>query len=413
MAGRKRGTVRVRGKSISVVLDLGEHPWRKCPTPRCDGSKFVDSTTELACEQCGAQLDKPVLQRRRSWHSGYKTKGEANTALVAMLGQLDQGTFAAPSSTSVRDFVESTWLPGLDASDLRASTVDMYRRSVKRYVLPHLGSMRLRDVTPARLRMWIDGLKIAGLGDRTVEVAAVTCHKLLKAAMDLEMLPRNPADNRAVREAIPRGKAKVPTVWTAEQTRAFLAAQREDRLFALWRLAAMTGLRRGELAGLRWENVKIEEAALRIAATRVVVGYKVLDSEPKTEKGKRPVGLDAATVTALRQHRARQAEERLRAGEAWQDSGLVFVDELGVPYHPDRLTRMLAAKAKAAGLPTVKLHALRHGHATHALEAGVPMKVVQERLGHASIAITSDIYSHVSAAADQAAAAQVAAAVDG
>ena len=125
------------------------------------------------------------------------------------------------------------------------------------------------------------------------------------------------------------------------------------------------------------------------------------------------VGLDPATVTALRQHRTRQTEELFAFGKHREDERLVFVREDGEPYHPQRFTQMLAAKAEAAELPVVKLHALRHGHATVALEAGVPMKVVSERLGHSGIAITSDAYSHVTAATDRAAAAQVAAARDG
>jgi integrase len=367
----------------------------------------------MVCGQCGALLDLPVPRRRRAWHSGYKTRTEAKKALTAMLGEVDEGTFSEPTSTTLSEFVEKTWLPGIEAGDLRSPTVEMYRRSTRRYVLPHLGALRLRDVTPVELKMWLDGLKLAGIGDRTVEIAGVTCHKILKAATDLEVIPRNPADNDAVRDARPKAKAQVPTVWTAEQTRAFLDSQRDDRLFPLWRLASMTGLRRGELAGLRWRDIDLEAGELHVRETRVVVRYEVVASEPKTEKGKRAVGLDQATVAALRQHRSRQTEEMFAFGKRRSDDGLVFVREDGEPYHPQRFTQMLAAKAKAAGLPVVKLHALRHGHATVALEAGVPMKVVSERLGHSGIAITSDVYSHVTAATDRAAAAQAAAVVDG
>jgi len=357
--------------------------------------------------------DPKTGRTRQMWRGGFTSKKAAEKELGKVVASLDEGTYMAPSDLTVHDFAETTWLPGLRTSDLRESTVEMYERSVRRYVLPHLGGLRLRDVRPVRLKAWLDELKGWGIGDRTVEIAGITAHKLFKAAVDLEMIPRNPADNAAVREARPKARAPVPTVWTAEETRAFLDAQRDDRLFGLWRLAAMTGLRRGELAGLRWGDVDLDAGTLRVTATRVVVGYRVVESEPKTEKSRRTIGLDPATVAALRQHRARQAAERLAAGAAWEGSEHLFADALGHPYHPQRLTQMLAARAKAAGLPAVKLHALRHGHATHALEAGVPMKVVQERLGHSSIAITSDTYSHVSAAVDQAAAAKVAASVDG
>ncbi len=413
MAGRKRGSVRVRGNSISVVVDIGEQPWRKCPTPRCGGSVFTDSTSEMRCERCESLLELPVPQRRRSWYSGFKNKTAANKALTELLGQVDAGTFTEPSVLTVREYVETDWLPSLETSNLRESTVEMYRRSVKARLLPPLGSLRLRDVTPARLASWLEGLKAAGVGDRTVEVAGITAHKLFKSALDRELISRNPADNSAVRSARPKPKAKTPTIWTKEQTRAFLEAQRNDRLLALWRVATMTGLRRGELAGLRWCDVDLDAGTLRVAHTRVVVGYKVVDSTPKTESGSRVIGLDKATVAALKSHWAKQSAERLAAGELWKGGEYLFCDEMGLPYHPQRFTQMLKSRAKAAKLPPVKVHALRHGHATAGLESGIDMKVMSERLGHASIQITADTYQHVSAAVDQAAADAVAAAIDG
>jgi len=413
MNARKRGSVQVRGNSISVVLDLGEQPWRRCPTARCSGSVFTDSRGPLSCERCGGPLADPVPHRRRVWHSGFRTKAEANRALTRLLGSVDAGSFVEPSAVTLREFVETSWLPSLKAGTLRPSTVEMYQRSATRYVVARLGSVRLRDLTPARLTSWIDALKSEGVGARTVEIAAITAHKILKAALDLELIPRNPADNAAVRAARPHPKAKEPTVWSAEETRAFLAAQEGDRLFALWRLAAMTGLRRGELAGLTWSAVDLDAASLAVVATVVVVSGRAVPSSPKTAKSARVIGLDPATVAALRSHRATQAAERLRAGELWRDSDAVFCDELGRPYHPNILTRTLARQARAAGLPVVKLHALRHGHATHALEAGVDLTVMSARLGHSSVAITGDIYSHVTRATDSAAAARVAAAVDG
>ena len=374
-----RGSVIKRGDRWSVVIDLGRGP---------DG------------------------KRRREWHSGFPSEKAAEKERTRLLKSLDDGTHVAPVETTVTEFVTRTWLPGLAASSLRPTTVDMYDRSAHRYVLPHLGPLRLRDVTPVALKTWLDGLKAAGVGDRTVQIAGVTAHKMLKGAADLELIGRNPADNAAVREARPRTKARVPTVWTAEETRNFLNSQRDDRLFPLWRLATMTGLRRGEIAGLRWRDLDLEAGVLHVRQTRVVVDYKVLDSSPKTEKARRAVGLDPGTVAALRSHRARQTEEMFGFGRQRNDDGFVFVREDGEPYHPQRLTIMLAERARAAGLPPVKLHALRHGHATAALEAGVPMKVVSERLGHSGIAITSDVYSHVTTATDHAAAALVAAAID-
>lgn len=160
-------------------------------------------------------------------------------------------------------------------------------------------------------------------------------------------------------------------------------------------LAMSTGLRRGELSGLRWSDIDLDEKKLRVASTRVVVNYAVLDQSPKSKSSARVIGLDAMTVSALRAHRRSQLEERMAWGQAWTDSGLVFTREDGAGYHPERVTRMFQAAAARAGLPVIPLHGLRHSYATAGLEAGIAPKVMQERLGHSSLAITMDLYSHV------------------
>jgi len=409
MASRKRGTVQVRGKSISVVLDLGEQPWRRCPTPRCPGSVFTESRAPMTCERCGSALEPPVMRRRRSWHSGYRTQKEANAALTALLAQVDDGSFAVPTTITLREFVEEQWLPSLHTGNLRPSTVAMYQRAARTHILPILGSIRLRDVTPARLAAWLEGLKAARKGDRTVEIAGVTMHKILASAKDRELVPRNAADNRAVRAARPRPKAALPTIWTKPEANAFLAAQVGDRLYALWQVAVMTGLRRGEIAGMRWSKLDLDARSFTVAVTRVAVGWKVVDSIPKTKAGSRTIGLDAATVAALRSHRARQAAERLAAGELWQGTeDFVFTDELGRPLHPAGLTPLLQRRTRAAGLPQIRFHALRHGWATYAIQAGVPLPIVSKHLGHSSVQVTADLYVTVTGAMDRGASDQVA-----
>lgn len=411
MAGRKRGTVRVRGESISVVLDLGEQPWRRCP--KCGESIFTDDARpELRCPKCGEVLDAPAMRRHRVWRSGFKNRTTANKALAQMLHDLDEGKSVELSDETVRQFGE-TWLRGLETSDLRPGTVEMYRHSLTAHVLPALGSAKLRDVTPARVVSWIDSLKAASIGTRTIEIAGITAGKLFREALDRELILRNPCDNGAVRKARPHAKAAEPTVWTAEETRTFLDSQRDDRLFPLWRLAIATGMRRGELAGLRWSDVSLDEGSLRVAHALVVVNFKVIESEPKTAKSRRVIALDPATVAALRQHKARQAEEKMAHRDIWTETGLVFTDERGQALHPQRITKSFERLAKAAGLPVLHLHGLRHGHATRGLENGVSLKVMSERLGHSSIRVTGDVYSHVSSALDHEAAAGIAAAIDG
>jgi integrase len=167
-------------------------------------------------------------------------------------------------------------------------------------------------------------------------------------------------------------------------------------------------MRRGELAGLRWEDVDLEAATISVRQTRIAIGYKVEVSEPKTTRSRRSIGLDSTTVAALRSWRAQQLEERLVWGPAWMDAGMVFTREDGSPLHPEYLSRSFLRQARAAGLPRIRFHDLRHSYATASLLAGVPSKVVSARLGHASVGITLDTYSHVLREMDDEAARKIA-----
>jgi hypothetical protein len=186
----------------------------------------------------------------------------------------------------------------------------------------------------------------------------------------------------------PRPSRPELQAWTAAELRAFLAHVGADRLYSLWLLASSTGMRRGELLGIQWSDVDLSRARISVRRSLVTVGHEVVVSEPKTAKGRRSVALDPATVAGLKTWRKQQAAERLAWGPAWIDSGVVFTWEDGRPLHPREVTRAFSRHVLAAGVPIIRLHDLRHTHATLALAAGVHPKVVQERLGHANIAIT-------------------------
>jgi integrase len=195
-------------------------------------------------------------------------------------------------------------------------------------------------------------------------------------------------------------------VWSGAQLRAFLEAAADDRVFALWHLAVFTGMRRGELAGLRWADVDLDTTSLRVASTRVTVGIEIVTGGPKTTRGRRTIGLDPSTVTVLRAHKARQSAERLASGRASTDMGLVFTAEDGQGLNPTALTNAFHRIVRRANLPRIRFHDLRHSYATAALEAGEDLKVVSARLGHSGYSITADLY--VTPHVDQAAADRVA-----
>ncbi|MEV0623525.1 tyrosine-type recombinase/integrase [Nonomuraea sp. NPDC050404] len=184
-------------------------------------------------------------------------------------------------------------------------------------------------------------------------------------------------------------------VWTPEQTSAFLAYAPKDRLFALYRLIAVRGLRRGEGVGVRWPDVIFEKSRIGVHWQITQLGWDPIQGTPKTDASDREIAVDAETMAILKQHKKRQAQERLAAGEDWVDSGFVFIDEIGRPLHPQQVTDRFYWLCYQAGLPPIRLHDLRHGAATAMLAAGVDIKIVQETLGHTSSAFTRDTYTSV------------------
>jgi integrase len=200
--------------------------------------------------------------------------------------------------------------------------------------------------------------------------------------------------------------------WTADELAAFLAAVASELLSAIWRLSAMTGMRRGEILGLRWTDIELDAARLSVRHAVVAVGYEMVESTPKSHRA-RVIDLDAGTVAQLRAHRQRQDEERAEWGADYEDRDLVVAKENGEPIHPHTFSQSFERLIAKAGLRPIRLHDLRHTHATLALKAGVPVKVISERLGHESPAFTLKQYAHVIPGMQAEAAAPVAAMIDG
>jgi integrase len=222
----------------------------------------------------------------------------------------------------------------------------------------------------------------------------------LAAAVEHGLLVRNPAKlaKPPKASAVAEGEETMRT-WTAQELGQFLAGERAERLYPLWVLIATTGMRRGEALGLGWNHVDLDSAQVVVRRTLVDVvdadDDRPVWSDPKTAKGRRTIALDSGTVAALRGHRAAQARERLMVGTGYAKHNFVFAMPDGRPLHPERLSRTFQARSKRAAVPVIRLHDLRHTWATLALEAGVNPRVVQERLGHASVAITLRVYTHV------------------
>jgi integrase len=373
-----RGHIRRRGDKWSVVIDEGR-----------DGDG----------------------KRKQRWLSGYETKRAATAALTDVLSRVQTGTYVQPTKETVGTFMRR-WLDGKARLTLRPSTWQSYKTNVDAYIVPALGGVPLQDLSTARLDAFYADLlahgrraRPGGLSPRTVRFTHQILRGALKDAVRDHVLLRNPCEYAT----LPRGHGAEMKVWSAVELRAFLEQVHDDRLYPAWLLTATTGLRRGELLGLRWRDVDLDAGRIAVRQTLLSVQSTLVFSTPKTAKGQRSVALDPVTTATLRAHKVRQNEERLALG-GWPDHDLCFTREDGEPVHPDRFSREIFDRhTRAAGLQRIRFHDLRHSYATLALSAGIHPKVVSERLGHATISITLDTYSHVVPAMQEEAAAKVAA----
>lgn len=377
-----RGHIRKRGRRWAVVVDVG----------RDEGGR-----------------------RQQRWRGGFATKREASAALTEILGSVQRGAYIEPSRQTVADFL-AEWLGSIRAS-VRPTTWATYEALSRGLIVPALGTVPLQRLSASQLNgFYADLLERGrrngrgGLSPRTVHHVHVTMHKALADALRWQVVSRNVA----AQATPPRQVPKEPRTWTAAELRSFLAHVEGDRLYPAFLLAATTGVRRGELLGLAWRSLDLGAGRLSVVQTLVSVRYAMHLSTPKTAKGRRSVALDPATVGTLRAHRVAMLEERLALGLGTPGADdLVFTALDGSPLHPMRFSERFGRLVRSAGLPRLSLHGLRHTHATLALQAGVHPKVVSERLGHSTIAVTLDTYSHAIPALEEEAAAKVAALVFG
>ena len=342
-------------------------------------------------------------RRRQRWKSGFATRREAQAFLTDALSRLGDGSYVQPSRLTVRAYLENEWLPAIESA-VRPLTFTQYRSVVRLRILPTLGHLRIQGLTGAHVTSLYRGLEQEGLSASTRLQTHAVIHRALRDAVRWGRLVRNPAD-----AADPPAQVRTRVeAWTAKELARFSSTSAATASFPLWRLAATTGMRRGELAGLTWRGLDLDGARLaveqQLAPTRGGVSF----GPPKSARSRRTIALDAEPVRALREHRETQMLERDFAGDAYVDADLVFADALGGPIHPQRLTQWFGERRKAAGLPTGTLHVLRHTAATLALTEGVPVHIVAARLGDNPSTVLST-YAHLLPSSDEQAAERVAA----
>jgi integrase len=405
-----QGHVRRRGRSsFEYIVDVGMAQAQRCQV--CGKRFWIERRPKAECPRCGGRLAE-TEERRRQTKAGFATRKEAQVAMNKTLVAVEEHSYVTPTHLSLREYLTKEWLPAIEAT-IRPSTFRSYKQHVECHICPHLGSVQMQKLSGAQINTLYAKLAVSGKRDGKTGLSALsirhthaTLHRALKDAVRWERTNRNPAD-AADPPRVAGGGHEMKT-WDAKQLAAFLGATRGDRLGGLWHLLAMTGMRRGEALGLRWEDVDLEAGRISVRRALIPNGKVVVVSEPKTARGRRSIALDPETVLVLRAQAARQLNDQQRQGEKWRDTGLVFTKEDGEAWHPEVASRFFRQAVRRVALPTIRLHDLRHTHATLALRAGIHPKVVSERLGHATISITLDTYSHAIPAMQEEAAALIA-----
>lgn len=329
---------------------------------------------------------------KRTWVYG-QNRTEVRGKLKAISERLGKG-LPAVDSRSLLDGYAGAWLAGtLPASSRKGSTKSLYATVTRSHVVgSDLGSMRLSAIRPIHVEAWVVGLRDKGKSESTVRQCYTVLRAILDTAVRDELLARNPA--AAVKR--PRVTHREARYLGPSEIRALIEASDKTRYGLLFELLANTGMRRGEALALTWRDVDLERQTVRVTGTLSRVDGSLAVTPAKTDRSRRTVPLSPAAAVVLERLRERQAVDRRAAGSVWQSTPYVFTTELGEPCDPRNALRALKAAATRAGLPDIGLHTLRHSAASVMISNGVPLKVVSEILGHASIAITGDVYGHVS-----------------
>jgi integrase len=334
-------------------------------------------------------VQTPTGRKRKVIYA--KSQAEARRKLTEALANRDKGFTYDAEGLTVKGYL-ARWLEDSVRGSVKATTYQSYASLVRLHICPTLGSTKLSTLTPAHVQGLYRQKLDDGLAPKTVKYIHTTLHRALRQAVRWGLVPRNAA-----------AEADPPKVITLEmrplspiQARTLLQAAKGNRLETLYVLAVTTGMRQGELLGLRWEDVDLECRTVRVRRTLTLARGGPCLTEPKTKGSRRSIRLTAGALEALERHRGRQEGEGAAKGDEWNAWNLVFCTRRGTPVRRDNLhDKHWKPLLKRSGLPDVRFHDLRHTCATLLLTKGVHPKIVSEMLGHSSIAITLDTYSHV------------------
>ena len=320
----------------------------------------------------------------------FKMQSEARIWLQSTRTQIQDGLTLAGAQTFLKDFLEH-WLKSY-ASSVRPNTIRSYSGVIQYHILPALGNIKLKDLSIDRIQMFYNNETKNGTSPRMVQYIHSVLRRSLNFALRWGLLVRNPALG-AIRPKLLKTEMKT---LNGDQVRVFLSAAKGTRNEALFWIAVSTGLREGEILGLKWSDLDWKTKRLQVKRQlQRLKGEGLVLTEPKSAAGKRLIILSSATLTVLQKHLNLQQEEKMFAGENWQENDLIFPSTLGTPLDPSNMSKDFKDTLKMARLPNIRFHDLRHTAASLMLLQGIHPKIVQERLGHSDISLTLNTYSHV------------------
>lgn len=343
----------------------------------------------LSQRKNGSWRAQVTLEGRRV-SKGFKTKAEAQKWLQDMRNQIDDGLTFDATRITLEQFLTG-WLETVKTS-LRPKPALQYTNLTNRYLIPQMGKIKLQELRPDRIDRFYAELVEQGVGVRTVRYIHSVLHRAMEQAARSSYIPRNPAHGAT----LPRVPQVEMQYLDEDQVLQFLIAAQESRFYALYQLAIKTGMRQGELLGLKWQDISWRKGTLTVKRqVQRVPGQGFVFGEPKTKAGNRSIKLGEATLQALREHSQRQQVDRAAAGSQWQDLDLVFPSKVGTPMDQRNLLNDFYAVLARAGLHRIRFHDLRHTAASLMINNNIAINRVSQVLGHSKPSVTLDIYSHV------------------
>jgi len=336
-------------------------------------------------------LDSATGKRKQQWITAGTSKREAEKQMAELIHELDNGNYIKPDRTTVAQYLRR-WLVECGKPSLTPRSYERYKGIIEKNLIPAVGRIRLLELRPEHIQRHHANMVDRGLAVRTVRYDHIVLHGALRMAVKWQLLPRNVAD--AVEP--PKAKHSEMQTWDSDEITEFLEAAKTTPYHVIFYMALYTGARRSELLGLSWRHVDLLYSQISIErGLHWTKNEGYIFTQPKSAKSRRTIALPPSLVLLLKEHKEKQECARLLIGKPLTEGDLVFAHEDGSPLFPNSVSRAWSLLAKKAGIKVIRFHDARHSHATLLLKQGAHPRVVQERLGHSTIATTLDVYSHV------------------